>query len=96
MQKLHNGSAIQKIFLKDKKNIVIETVKKAEESDDMVVRLYDAFGGKVKTNITVADGFKEAYLCDMLENELEKLEFSGNSVKIPVTNYEVVTLKFKR
>ena len=80
----------------DKKNIVIETVKKADESDDMVVRLYDAFGGKVKTNITVADGFKEAYLCDMLENELEKLEFSGNSVKIPVSNYEVVTLKFKR
>ncbi len=80
----------------NKENIVIETVKKAEDSEDMVVRLYDAFGGKVKTDITVADGFKEAYLCDMLENEIEKLDFDGKSVKIPVSNYEVVTLKFKR
>ena len=62
----------------------------------MVVRLYDAFGGKVKTNITVADGFKEVYFCDMLENEIQKLEFDGSKVNIPVSNYEVVTLKFKR
>lgn len=94
----NNGKLCEEFSLvsSDKENIVIETVKKAEESEDMVVRLYDAFGGKVKTSITVADGFKEAYLCDMLENEIEKLEFNENKVNIPVSNYEVVTLKFKR
>lgn len=34
----------------DKKNIIVETVKKAEADDGMIVRLYDAFNRKTKAN----------------------------------------------
>ena len=80
----------------DKPNVIIETVKKAEDDDSMVVRMYDAFDSRTTASITVADGFGKAYLCDMLENEIEELEFNGSQVKIPVSNFEIVTLKFKK
>ena len=77
-------------------NIVIETVKKAEADDGMIVRLYDAFDRRSTAQITVADGFREAYLCDLIENELQKLELTGNQLQLPVSNFEIVTLKFKK
>ncbi|MBR5314369.1 MAG: alpha-mannosidase [Clostridia bacterium] len=80
----------------DKDNIIIETVKKAEADDGMIVRLYDAFDCRCDVKVSVANGFDSAYLCDMMENELEKLDFDGNTLQIPVKNFEIVTLKFKR
>ena len=80
----------------DKNSVMIETVKKAEKDDSMIVRLYDTFDSRCNARITVANGFKEAYICDMMENELEKLSFNGTDVTVPVKNFEIITLKFKR
>ena len=80
----------------DKENVFIETVKRAENSDDIIVRLYDAFDRRGVATLKTAFDFKEVYVCDMLENELEKLETADNEVKVPVKNFEIVTLKFKR
>lgn len=76
------------------KNIVVETIKKAEEDDSVVVRFYDAWNQKTQAQITAGFDFREVYLCDMLENSLEKLEQEGRRVTVPVKNYEIVTLKF--
>jgi alpha-mannosidase len=78
----------------DKQNVIVETVKKAEADDGMIVRMYDAFNLRANATITVADGFKAAYLCDLMENEIEELKFDENKVTIPVSNFEIVTLKF--
>jgi len=80
----------------NKNNVMIEAVKKSEKDDGMIVRLYDAFDSRCNAKITVADGFKEAYMCDMMENELEKLSFNGRNVTVPVRNFEIITLKFKK
>lgn len=79
----------------DKENVVVETVKKAEYGDGTVVRMYDSWGRRSKVTLTVADGFKKAYLCDMLENELEELSLENGQITLPVGNFEIVTLKFK-
>ncbi len=78
----------------DKANIIIETVKKAEADNGLIVRMYDAFNRRVNATITVADGFSKAYLCDLMENEVEELALVGNKVTVPVSNFEIVTVKF--
>lgn len=80
----------------DKNNIVIETVKKAEKDDGMIVRMYESFDMKTAVTLTVADGFMKVYLCDLLENELSELAIDNNKVNLPVSNFEIVTLKFVR
>ena len=62
----------------------------------MILRLYDSFNMRTCATVTVADGFRKAYLCDLMENVLEELPFDGHSVTVPVKNFEVVTLKFER
>jgi len=80
----------------DTPNVILETVKKAEDSDDMIVRFYEAFGARGNAEIRLAPGFTKAYLCDMMENELEALDITDNRVILPVKNFEIVTLKCKR
>ncbi len=80
----------------DAENVMVETVKKAEADDSMIVRLYEAFNTRAKITVSVADGFTHAYLCDLMENELEELPLDGNKVTLPIKNFEIVTLKFKK
>lgn len=80
----------------DKENIIIECVKKAEEDDSMVVRLYDAYDRRAKATVTVPDVFKSAYICNMLEEDIAELELENGKVTLNVSNFEIVTLKFKR
>ena len=79
----------------DKENVIIETVKRAEADDATVVRLYDAYNARVNATLTVGGSFTEAYLCDLMENELQPLEFDGKTLTVPVKNFEIVTLKFR-
>ena len=75
------------------KNIVIETVKKAEKSDDIILRFYEAFDRSGNVTLNFGIPVKEVYLCDMLENNIEPIEVKDNSVTLPVSNFEITTLK---
>lgn len=80
----------------DKDNVIIECVKKAENDDNMIVRLYDAYNRRTNATVTVPDVFKEAYLCNMLEENIEKLDLKDGKVTVDVSNFEIVTVKFVR
>ncbi|MBQ4109635.1 MAG: alpha-mannosidase [Clostridia bacterium] len=82
------------VMKSDCENVVIETIKKAEADDSIIVRLYESYNSKVNAIVTAGFDFKEVYLCDMMENNIEKLENDGRNVKLHVKNFEIVTLKF--
>ena len=75
----------------DMENIIIETVKKAEDGNGMIVRLYDAWGRK--SNPTLKFGFaaRKISLCDLMEQPLSEIG-AGNEVTLRVNNYEIVSL----
>ena len=74
-------------------NIVIETVKKAEKSDDIIVRFYDTFDKAVSTELDFGFELERAYLTDMLENEICPLEIRDGKVLVDVGNFEICTVK---
>lgn len=80
----------------DRENVIVEAVKKAEDDDGMIVRMYDAYDRRTKATVTVSGDFKNAYLCDLMENVLEPLAFDGHTVTLPISNFEIVTLKFTK
>lgn len=80
----------------DCENIIIETVKLAEDDNSIVIRLYDAYNRKSNPTLTFGFDVKNAYISDMLENAEEKLEIKNKrNVKINVSNYEITTLKIE-
>lgn len=78
----------------DCENVMVETVKKAEADNGMIVRMYEAFGGHCSAKIRVATGFSKAVLCDLMEQPLKELPFEENTVNLSLGNFEIVTLKF--
>ena len=69
----------------DSKNIIIETVKVAEDEKGIVVRAYETYGDEVKTALKL-DFAADVWECDMLENKLssakqDALVFAPHEIK---------------
>lgn len=77
-------------------NIVIETIKKAEDDDAVIVRFYEAHNKKSRVTLTTGFDFQEVFLVDLLEEHPMKLTHEGRTIHLPVRNFELVTLKFVR
>ena len=84
---------LQPLISVDLPNIVVETVKRAEDGNGIVVRLYES--QRRRGVLTLSAGFElaEAWHTNLLEENEAALEPSGNSVELPVRPYEIVTLR---
>ena len=80
----------------DKKNAHITAVKPAESGDGLVVRFYEAYDRREKVTVTVPKDYTAAFVCDLMENELSPLDIKDGKVALPLSNFEIVTLKFKK
>lgn len=91
----HDGtlSGTMSLVKADKSNIIIETVKKAEDSDALIVRLYETWNRKTDCTVTFGGKIASASVCNLLEEKDEKAEFTGNAVPLSFRPFEIKTLK---
>ncbi len=76
--------------------IVIDTVKKAEDSDETIVRMFESWNKRVNgAKLTFGFDVKSAVLCDLMENEIEPLTVENNTVTFNVKPFEIITVKVK-
>lgn len=86
------------LFTADCANIVLETVKLAEDgSGDFIVRLYESkkAAGTAKVTMPLLEG-RRAYLCDMLENREEEIPVQDGAVTLTFRAFEIKTLRIGR
>ncbi|MBO4433779.1 MAG: hypothetical protein J5852_09650 [Clostridia bacterium] len=76
-------------------NIIIETVKPAEDKNGFIVRIYEAEGSYTACDLTLNPSIKSAFKTDMLEFDDEPLGVKNNSVKLYFKPYEIKTLRLK-
>jgi len=83
------------LFKLDQPNIILETVKPAEnpESSDLVLRLYESMGTKTRAKLTTSLPLKSTSQADMLENELEALAIKDGEIELEFRPFEVKTLR---
>lgn len=80
----------------DKDNIIIETVKPAENGDGMIVRLYDCENSLTKVTLTFAEGMLESVEeCNLMEEKEADIEACGNSFTVSVKPYEIKTYRVR-
>lgn len=80
----------------DADNIIIETVKPAEDSDGFIARIYEAEGTFTSCNLAFASGIGSVCESDMLEYENCPLEAKDGSVALSFKPFEIKTLRFKK
>ena len=79
----------------DNRNIVVESVKKAEDSDDIIVRLYECHNSRGRADLSCARQLKAVMLCDLEENEIEELPIQDGIVTFDYKPFEILTFKLK-
>ena len=77
----------------DVPHVVVETVKRAEDGNGVIVRFYESQRQRGAVTLTTSFDLAEAWHTNLLEENQEKLEPSGNQVSLPVTPYQIVTLR---
>ncbi|KAL1921492.1 uncharacterized protein VTP21DRAFT_11208 [Calcarisporiella thermophila] len=75
-------------------NILLETVKMAEDSQEVILRLYEAYGGKAVAYLKSALPVKRVSLCNIMEDEEVSLTYtSEQGIKLMFKPFELLTLK---
>jgi alpha-mannosidase len=76
--------------------VIVEAIKRAEDSDATIVRLYEAWGGSCRARIKTTLPASRAALCDLLERERTEVELRDGELELAFTPFKVVTLKLDR
>ncbi len=79
----------------DKENVVIETVKVAEDSDNIIVRAYETWNSKTPVTLTFCNEIESATECNLMEEEDEAVALAGNTLTSTFKPFEIKTFKIK-
>jgi alpha-mannosidase len=91
---LHAGEH-QSLIEVDTPQVVVEAIKRAEDSDAIVVRLYEAWGGRCHARVRTTLPARRATLCDLLERERSDVPLRGNELELEFAPFKILTLKLE-
>lgn len=83
-------------FLKiEPENLILEVLKKTEDSNDLMVRFYETEGKSCTAKLTFSDPltFDAVHKTDLIENGLEDIKTDGKSFQVPVGAYSIESFK---
>jgi alpha-mannosidase len=76
-------------------NLILVAFKKAEDGDEVIMRLYETKGERTRGEITLFMKPTSVKLANLLEEEEEEVRFRGRKIRLLVKPFEIVTLKIK-
>lgn len=77
----------------DKNNVFIEVVKKAEDTDDIIIRLYEAYNRRTKARFTYYQKFNKVIECNMMEEEIKVVKECSSQFEFEIKPLEIKTYK---
>ncbi|MFW6108132.1 MAG: glycoside hydrolase family 38 C-terminal domain-containing protein, partial [bacterium] len=89
--------AATSFFAVDSPHVVLDTVKKAEDDDALIARLYEAHGGRARARLTTSLPVASAAECDLLERATagDPVELEDGAVSLDFGPFEVKTLRLE-
>jgi alpha-mannosidase len=81
----------------DDPNLVVDSIKRAEDSDAVILRLYECHGARGSARLNLAGRFSMATLCNILEepNGPSQPIVAGQPLHIAYGPYQIISLKIE-
>ncbi|HIE53463.1 MAG TPA: hypothetical protein EYP85_17055 [Armatimonadetes bacterium] len=77
-------------------NVIVLTVKRAEDGPGFIVRLFETRGKATEADLSLPHfPLAEARLCNLVEEEIAPLSVEGRTVHVPVEANGIVTLRVR-
>jgi alpha-mannosidase len=74
-------------------NVIIDTVKKAEDSDSLIIRMYECCNKRTDVKVTFFKPLLKVAECNLTERELQPVDMQGNTFLFRIRPYEIKTFK---
>ena len=74
-------------------NVIVSAVKKAEDQNAWIIRLYEWAGKAGETTIKLPPGAESASETDLMEKPISSVPVGNNEIKVPIKPYEIKTLE---
>ncbi len=79
----------------DEAGLVLDTIKRAEDGDGLVLRLYEAHGGRGTARVRLDLPFASARRCNLLEDDGAELAVEGRELLVPYGPFEIVSVRVR-
>ena len=76
----------------DAPNVIIETVKKAEDGEGTIIRMYECWNRRSKATLTFGRPVTRAAQTNMLEEEEQELAVYDGTVAVEMKPFEIKTV----
>jgi alpha-mannosidase len=74
-------------------NVIVDTVKPAEDGDGFVVRLYESCGGRGETKLAFGVPVKQAWRSNTLEDKLMPVKLGADGLSLSFRPFQIATLR---
>jgi alpha-mannosidase len=91
----HQGEfpGVFSFFSMNSSGVILDTIKKAEKGTAFIFRLYESKGKAEKAVVSFFKAPEKIVETDLMENDLEEIQFTGNEVSLDFKKFEIKTLK---
>ncbi len=79
----------------DQPNVIIDTLKKSEDGDDLIVRVYEAHGARCPVKLAFDRPIASAVECNLLEVGDGPIEFKGSEIRFSIKPFELRTFRVR-
>jgi len=76
-------------------NLILSALKKAEDSDDVILRFFETRGEATMARVDIFREIKRVTLVDLLEREDKEIPFTRRGFILQVNPFEIVSLKLE-
>ena len=95
-QKRQNGLSESQSFAKvDKNNVMISALKKTDDENNYILRLYEVTGVDTDVTITFPYAIEKLWKTDMIEENGTTIQSNGNSFTVKIGHDAIETYKFQ-
>ncbi|MFP7171760.1 alpha-mannosidase [Terribacillus halophilus] len=84
-----------KLFVIDNPHVQLDAMKKAEDNDDIVIRLHEYTGGTQEVTIQPVFAYTSWQECDLRERVIDKSPQEG-TIELSFTPYEIKTIRLSQ
>ena len=88
-----NAPQAESFFAIDNPAIVLDTVKKAEDSEDLILRFYESHGARQVAKLTTSLNLARVVKTDLLESNGVSFASSRHFIKLVLRPFEILNLR---
>ena len=90
-----NVTCLPSLVSCDSPNVIIETIKRAEDGDGIIVRLYESHRKRGQVQVKMGCAVDSAWVTNLLEENESALDVENDSILLNLKPYQIVTLRVR-